>query len=116
MMLNQGRHGTTRLLSRPAVQLMTTDHITAAQKAASPFFPNFWDDRGWGFGVSIVTRRDQVAGTPGRYGWDGGYGTSFYMDPVEDMVGVLLCQRLWNPAFLALHADLWTVAYQAIDD
>ena len=116
MMLNQGRHGATRILSRLSVELMTTDHITPEQKAVSPFFPGFWDNRGWGFGVSTITRRDTVADVPGRYGWDGGYGTSLYMDPREDMVGILLTQRLWSPEFLAIHADFWTSAYQAIDD
>jgi CubicO group peptidase (beta-lactamase class C family) len=116
MMLNQGRHGATRILSRLSVELMTTDHITPEQKAVSPFFPGFWDSRGWGFGVSTITRRDNIADVPGRYGWDGGYGTSLYMDPKEDMVGILLTQRLWSPEFLAIHADFWTSAYQAIDD
>jgi CubicO group peptidase (beta-lactamase class C family) len=66
MMLNKGKLGNERILSRLSVELMTTDHITPEQKAASPFFPNFWDNRGWGFGVSIITRRDEVAGVPGR--------------------------------------------------
>jgi CubicO group peptidase (beta-lactamase class C family) len=69
MMLNNGKHGNERILSRLSVELMTTDHITPAQKAASDFFPGFWDNRGWGFGVSIVTRRDDVAAVPGRFGW-----------------------------------------------
>jgi CubicO group peptidase (beta-lactamase class C family) len=116
MMLNHGRHGATRILSRLSVELMTTDHITPEQKAVSPFFPGFWDSRGWGFGVSTITRRDNIADVPGRYGWDGGYGTSLYLDPKEDMVGILLTQRLWSPEFLAIHADFWTSAYQAIDD
>jgi CubicO group peptidase (beta-lactamase class C family) len=116
MMLNNGKLGNERILSRLSVELMTTDHITPEQKAASPFFPNFWDSRGWGFGVSMITRRDDVAGVPGRYGWDGGYGTSWYVDPREEMVGILMTQRLWDPGFLAVHQDFWTSAYQAIDD
>jgi CubicO group peptidase (beta-lactamase class C family) len=55
-------------------------------------------------------------GVPGRYGWDGGYGTSWYVDPSEEMVGILMTQRLWDPTFLAVHHDFWTSAYQAIDD
>src|SRR5262249_47132754 len=39
-------------------------------------FSGFWDNRGWGFGLSVFTRRDDIAGVPGRFGWDGGYGTS----------------------------------------
>ncbi len=94
MLLNMGRHGGERILSRPSVELMTTDHITPDQKARSAFFPGFWDSHGWGFGVAIVTRRDDLAAVPGRYGWDGGYGTSAYMDPREDMVAILMTQRL----------------------
>lgn len=117
MMLNHGRHGRERILSRPSVELMTTDHITPEQKVASPFFENFWDSRGWGFGVSIITRRDDLAGVPGRYGWDGGYGTSWYVDPKEDLVGILMTQRLWDsPHAPAVVRDFWTSAYQAIDD
>ncbi len=97
MMLNNGKAGSERLLSRLSVELMTTDHITPAQKTASEFFPGFWDNRGWGFGLSIVTRRDDVAAVPGRYGWDGGYGTSWYSDPKEDMAAILMTQRVWVP-------------------
>jgi CubicO group peptidase (beta-lactamase class C family) len=117
MMLNKGKHGNERILSRPSVELMTTDHITAEQKAASPFFPGFWDNRGWGFGLSIITRRDDLAGVPGRFGWYGGYGTSGYMDPKEDMVAILMTQRLLDsPAAPPVDVDFWTQAYQAIDD
>jgi CubicO group peptidase (beta-lactamase class C family) len=117
MMLNQGKHENERILSRPSVELMTIDHITPEQKAASDFFPDFWDSHGWGFGVSIVTRRDDLAATPGRYGWDGGYGTSWYVDPKEELIGILMTQRVWdspNPPSVLL--DFWTSTYRAIDD
>jgi CubicO group peptidase (beta-lactamase class C family) len=117
MMLNKGRHGSDRILSRPSVELMTTDQITAEQKAASPFFPGFWDRLGWGFGLAIVTRRDDLASVPGRFGWDGGYGTSCYADPTEDMIGVLMTQRLMDsPVAPRVFRDFWTLAYQAIDE
>jgi len=51
---------------------MTTDQLTPEQKALSGFVPGFWDSRGWGFGLSVITRRDGVAAVPGRFGWDGG--------------------------------------------
>jgi len=117
MMLDQGRLGNQRILSRPSVALMTTDHITPAQQAASEFSPGFWDSRGWGFGASIVTRRDELAGSPGRYGWDGGYGTSWYVDPVEGLIGILMTQRVWDSAKAPnVSLDFWTSVYQAIDD
>ena len=117
MMLNRGRHGTDRILSRPSVELMTTDQLTSEQKAASPFFPGFWDTRGWGFGVSVITRRGHVGRSPGSFGWDGGFSTSGYCDPHEDMVGILLVQRMmYSASGFDFHADFWTLAYQAIAD
>jgi CubicO group peptidase (beta-lactamase class C family) len=117
MMLNGGKHGRQRILSRLSVELMTTDHLTPEQKAASSFFPGFWESRGWGFGLSIITRRDDVAGVPGRFGWDGGYGTSAYSDPKEDLVAILMTQCLWDsPSPPEVQLDFWTSVYQAIDD
>jgi CubicO group peptidase (beta-lactamase class C family) len=117
MMLKGGKHGNQRIVSRRSVELMTIDHITPEQKAVSGFFPGFWDDHGWGFGVSIVTRRDDLAATPGRYGWDGGYGTSWYVDPEEELVGILMTQRVWDASGApVVLLDFWTSAYGAIDD
>jgi CubicO group peptidase (beta-lactamase class C family) len=115
MLLDKGRHGRERILSRPSVELMTTDHLTPEQKAVSTF-PGLWDNRGWGFGVGIVTGRDEIAAVPGRYGWDGGYGTTWASDPTEDMVAILMTQRAGFPLFSAVQRDFWTAAYQAIDD
>jgi CubicO group peptidase (beta-lactamase class C family) len=114
MMLDHGRLGDVRLLARPSVQTMITDHISPAQKAASPFFPGFWDNRGWGFGVSVVTRRDDIASVPGRYGWDGGTGTSWYADPAENLHAMLLTQVAGFPS--GIYEDFWTSVYQTIDD
>ena len=93
---------------------MTTDQITAEQKAASPFFPASWENRGWGFGVSIVTRRDDLA-TPGRYGWWGGYGSSWEVDPAEELIGILLTQSV-DILFTGGLQDFWTLTYATIDD
>ena len=116
MMLNKGKSGGERILSRLSVDLMTADHLTPEQKAVSGFFPGFWDNRGWGFGMSVITRRDHLASVPGRFGWDGGYGTSAYSDPTENMVGILMTQRLLDSTAIDLNTDFWTSAYQAIDD
>ncbi len=117
MMLNQGKHGSERILSRLSVELMTTDQLTPEQKAVSGLVPGYFDSHGWGFGVSVVTRRDDVAAVPGRYGWDGGLGTSWYSDPREEMVIILMTQRAWtSPSPPDVCLDFWTLAYQTIDD
>jgi CubicO group peptidase (beta-lactamase class C family) len=115
MMLNQGKYDNERILSRLSVELMTTDQLTPEQKAAPSLISGFLDGHGWGFGVSVVTRRDDIAAVPGRYGWDGGLGTSWYSDPREDMVIILMTQCAWaSPS--PPNVYFWTLAYQAIDD
>ncbi len=115
MMLNKGRYGRERILSRPSVELMTTDQLTPEQKAGARIF--FGDNRGWGFGLSVFTRRDDLSAVPGRFGWDGGFGTSAYADPRENLIGILLTQRMMeSPEPPKVFLDFWTSAYQAIDD
>jgi CubicO group peptidase (beta-lactamase class C family) len=63
-----------------------------------------------------VKRRDYLAPGPGSFGWDGGYGTSGYSDPAEEMVGILMTQRVLDPAAMGLHTDFRTSAYQSVDD
>jgi CubicO group peptidase (beta-lactamase class C family) len=114
MMLNKGNHGRERILVRPTVELMTTNQLTPQQRAESGII---LEGRGWGFGLAVDTDRDTIAATPGRFGWDGGYGTSWRVDPKEEMIGILLTQRLWDsPRGPAVAHDFWTLAYQAIDD
>ena len=117
MMLNKGAYGRERILSRPTVELMTLDHLTPEQKAASPFFPNFWDAFGWGLGLSVITRHYEVARGPGCFGWDGTFGTSWFVDPNEEMVGIFMSQRVPDSLNMpAIVADFWTSVYRAIDD
>lgn len=117
MMLNGGQLGGVRILSRSSVALMTADHLTPEQKAVSGFGPGFFDDLGWGFGVSVITRRGDVAGSVGTYGWDGGMGTVWRTDPREEMTTILLTQRLWtSPSPPNVCRDFLTSAYQAIED
>ncbi len=117
MLLDGGRLGSRRILSRPSVDTMITDHITPEQKAASPFFPGFWDTTGWGFGLGIAIAREGIGPTPGSFGWGGGVGTSCRADPAMGMVAMLLTQlSVMAPASAGIQADFWTLAYAAIDD
>src|SRR5207244_12131775 len=117
MLLSMGKHRNQRLLSRPSVETMTTDQLTPEQKAASGLIPGYLDSHGWGFGLSMITRREDVAGSLGTFGWDGGLGTSWRSDPKEGMVGILMTQRAWtSPSPPDVCLDFWTSAYQAIDD
>jgi CubicO group peptidase (beta-lactamase class C family) len=115
-LLAGGTHDGERVLSRPSVTLMTSDQLTPAQKAVSGFTPGYFDDFGWGFGMSVRTRCTHLGPSVGSYGWNGGYGTIWYNDPAEDMTAILMIQRAAGRPTLPIFLDFFTAAYQAIDD
>jgi CubicO group peptidase (beta-lactamase class C family) len=107
MMLNGGGVGSARVLSRESISLMTTNHIVADEKRESQLF--LGSARGWGFGLSVFTGFDDPNAGPGRFGWDGGYGTSWYSDPNAQLTGILLTQRVMDsPKPPAVFTDFWT--------
>jgi len=98
--------GGAGVLSPQSVALMTTDHLTAEQRAASTFF---LDGQGWGFGGSVDVERTEPWNVPGRYGWIGGFGTAAYIDPVGHAATVLLTAvGLESPAPPVVMRDFWT--------
>jgi CubicO group peptidase (beta-lactamase class C family) len=113
MMLNGGSLGSVRVLSRESVSLMTTNHIMADEKRESQLF--LGSARGWGFGLSVFTGLDDPNASPGRFGWDGGYGTSWYSDPQAQLTGILLTQRIMDsPKPPAVFTDFWTTLGEAV--
>lgn len=113
MLLNKGRHGDRQIVSRAAVALMTSDQLTSEQRAGSEIF--FGAYRSWGFGMAVDIRRDEILRTPGRFGWDGGLGTSAYTDPAEGMIGILFTQRMMESLEPQVFTDFWTLAYGAME-
>lgn len=112
MLLNRGTFGRARILSPESVDAMTADHLTPAQKASAPFPPfGYWQNHGWGFGVSQVTSPDDLTGAAGRYGWDGGMGTAWANDPQQQLVAVLMTQRGAFPTFSQVYRDFWATLY-----
>jgi CubicO group peptidase (beta-lactamase class C family) len=116
MLLEGGRRGHAQVLSRLSVEAMTTNQLTAEQMTDPEVSGFLGPDRGWGLGMAVFTRRDGVAAVPGRFGWDGGFGTSWSSDPKEGLVGILLTTRTWDsPSGPAVFHDFWTLAYQAVE-
>ncbi|MDT0303601.1 serine hydrolase domain-containing protein [Streptomonospora wellingtoniae] len=124
MLLNGGMHRNKRILSRPAVRLMTTNRLTPEQQAARNAMAadnvhvSFGQGQqgGWGFGMAVRTYRGDYAPI-GQFGWDGGSGTSTYADPENQVTGILLSQvGMSVPDSARLIHDFWTTLYQAIDD
>ena len=89
LLLNGGVYEGRRLLSEESVRLMTTNHLTDAQRATGdPILAG----NGWGYGVAVVTSPDDVSPIPGRYGWSGGYGTNWFNHPGQGVIGIALTQ------------------------
>ncbi len=90
MLAGGGRLGGVRLLGRKTVELMTADHL-----GAIPGTPDLLP-AGHGFGLGFAVRRDRgIAATPGSAGmfyWSGMAGTTFWVDPVEELTAVLMIQ------------------------
>lgn len=95
------------ILARESIGTMTTDQLAPDQAEAAGFF---LDHRAWGFGFSIVTDGDAGAG---RVGWDGGLGTTAYVDPRTGLIGVLLTQVM--PPEAEVMSDFWRLAFAAMD-
>lgn len=121
MLLGRGMHRGTRILSERSVELMTSNHVPAAQRAAAA--PFLSDRVGWGFcmAASIPHEADGgndplVSGEPNGFGWTGGTGTAWYSDPVTGLTGVLFTQRaMTSPQPPEVFTDFWRLAYAALD-
>jgi len=87
MLADGGQFEGRQIVSEEHLRLMTSDQVPAIAKTPDSFFPGFWDSTGWGFGVGVDTQ----GRTAGRYGWSGGLGTNFFVDP-DGTVGVLMTQ------------------------
>lgn len=98
MLLRHGTLGRTRVLSPESVKLMTTDKLTAHNKSFTTFTPGFFDHYGWGYGMAVVTSKDELGLSSGSFGWFGGMGTTWHADPSKQMSAVLLTnQALSSP-------------------
>ena len=99
--------GGAPVLPPDAVRAMTTDQLTPAQKARGGLLPGFFDGRSWGFCQAVYDS--------GAFGWDGGLGTSWLVDPSRDLIVIVLTQRMFeSPDPPQVHRDIQAAAYAAL--
>jgi CubicO group peptidase (beta-lactamase class C family) len=99
--------GGAPVLSAEAVRAMTSDQLTAAQKVHGGLGPDFFAGRSWGFGQAVLDG--------GAFGWDGGFGSSWLVDPARDLVVIVLTQRMFETAQAPqVHRDIQAAAYAAL--
>ncbi len=114
MLLDHGVRGRERLLSEASVAAMTRDQLTPQQREGADIF--FGRHSSWGFGMAVDISRDKPWTVPGRFGWNGGFGTSAYSDPANDFIGLLFTQRMMDsPEPPPVFADFWSAAYLALE-
>jgi len=95
------------ILSAESVRAMTSDQLTPEQKARGGLGDDFFDHQSWSFCQSV---RDD-----GAFGWDGGFGTTWLVDPVRDLVVIVLTQRMFDgPGLPEPHASIQAAAYAAL--
>ena len=109
MLLNKGELDGTRLLGRKTVELMTMNHLPDG------LHPSEDQSAGFGLGFSVVTdvARSQSLGSVGRYGWGGAANTRFWIDPQEEMIGLLMLQFMPG-GYYPVAEDFNVAVYQAI--
>ena len=99
------------VLSAESVRLMTTDHTTEQQRAASTLF---LEGQGWGFGGSVDVSQIDPWNVPGRYGWVGGTGTSAHVVPSAGRVEILMTQVcMTGPTPQSIMREFWSYAARA---
>ena len=109
MLVNGGELNGRRLLSPRTVDLMSSNHVGdlfAASSAARA---------GMGFGLTVEVVVDQIAAnrrtSNGSFGWDGAFGTHYWVDRKEQIAGLLLIQR---STYAQLNRDFENAVMQAI--
>jgi CubicO group peptidase (beta-lactamase class C family) len=90
LMRNRGSLGGVRLASRKTIEWMTSDHLGSVPAYNDLLIPGY--GFGLGFAVRLQSGMGPQPGSPGQYFWSGIGGTSFFVDPVEDVFAMLLTQ------------------------
>ena len=94
LLLGRGEYKGRRLLSSQALQAMTVDHLTAAQRKDGVAI--LQEGHGWGYGMSVVAGENTTAAPTGAIGWSGGFGTKWHSDPAAGLTTILMTQRMFD--------------------
>jgi len=119
MMLNGGELDGTRLLSRKSVELMTTNHLPQhlLPFVLTPDWKVYTEGYGFGLGFDVLmdVAQSHGAGSVGAFGWGGAASTDFWVDPKEELIGLIMPQ--FQPIlYYPFVAQFNALAYQAIVD
>jgi len=113
LMANGGELDGVRLLGPKTVELMVSNHIPPNLLPIVVTDPRL--GHGWGLGVSMIldVARSGMMGSVGLYGWGGYANTHFWVDPVEEIIGLLMLQYLPSGTY-PITNEFRTYVYQAL--
>ena len=118
MMLNGGWLDDAQILSRTTVSLMTSDHL-GPQMARAMQPGAVLGTQGYTFGLGFAVRQEPgiaaVPGSQGEYMWAGYAGTYFWIDPKEELIGIMMTQAP-GPSRQYYRREIKQLVYQAITD
>ena len=118
MLLNGGKLGDQRILSRKSVELMSGNHLPDAFSSDAYLETAGGYRRGAGIGLTVGLLTDPAKagqyGSKGMFFWGGAASTIFWIDPEEELVAVLMTQVLGSSELL--RETYSALVYQAIDD
>ena len=116
MLLNGGELEGIRLLGRKTVELMTINHLPD-EMIPIRVEPHTLHGCGFGLGFRVLVDVAQCGrlGTEGEFGWGGAASTSFFVDPKEDLVGLILTQ-LMPSRYYPIRSEFKLLVYQALID
>ena len=121
MLVNGGELDGVRILGRKTIELMTCNHLPNGEDltrwALGSFSETANEGYGFGLGFSINLGPDRTAtiGSKGEYAWGGAASTIFWVDPVEELVVILMTQFMPSATF-NFRGQLKTLVYAAILD
>lgn len=118
MLLNGGKLGDQRILSRKSVELMSGNHLPDTFSSDAYLETAGGYRRGAGIGLTVGLLTDPAKagqyGSKGMFFWGGAASTIFWIDPEEELVAVLMTQVLGSSELL--RETYSALVYQAIDD
>jgi CubicO group peptidase (beta-lactamase class C family) len=120
-LLNGGELDGVRLVGPKTLQLMTSNHLpggkTLPELSRSLFSEATYEGIGFGLGFSVTLdpARTLIPGSRGEYAWGGAATTSFWIDPVEQLIAIFMTQVLPSTA-TPIRRELRTMIYSAITD
>lgn len=118
---NGGEWEGARIIGRKTLEFMRLNHlpngVDLPSVSSNSFSETPYEGSGFGLGFSIKTdiAKSQTIGSVGEYGWGGMAGTTFFIDPVEDLLVIFMTQLIPSSSYL-IRQELRALVYAALVD